>query len=58
MELLAESDWTESALQFLKKILYIIRINVKPCQISTENIIQSEYGENSPLKIFYLILKF
>lgn len=56
MELLANPDWTETATLFLKKVLHIIRLNVKPCQISTENVIQSEYGDHSPLKeiLFYI----
>lgn len=56
MELLAAPDWIENAIWFSKKILRFIRLNVKPCFLSTENIIQAEYGEDSPLReiLFYI----
>lgn len=56
MELLAAPDWIEKAIWFSKKMLRLIRLNVKPCFLASENIIQAEYGEDSPLReILYYI---
>lgn len=49
MELHGQQDWPESGVTFLKEMLKIIRQNVLPCKISYENIIQSEYGKESPI---------
>ncbi len=57
MELLAEPNWTENSVSFLKIILHLIRRNVKPCQISTENVIQSEYSADSPLNEILVYIK-
>lgn len=56
MELLAESNWIETSIQFLKKILAIVRVNVKPCPNSSSNLIQSEYAVDSPIEdmLFYI----
>lgn len=56
MELHASPDWPENGVTFLKKLLEIIRQNVLPCRIFTENIIQSEYDAHSPIKevLFYV----
>lgn len=56
MELQELSEWPQSGVWFLKKLLKIIRRNVQPCKISSENIIQSEYAADSPIKdILYYI---
>lgn len=56
MELRDQKNWPESGVSFLKELLKMIRHNVLPCKISSENIIQSEYGDESSIKdvLFYI----
>ncbi|XP_065204006.1 kinetochore-associated protein 1 [Planococcus citri] len=50
MELRGGQEWPESGVTFLKELLKIVRQNVLSCKISSENIIQSEFGNESPIK--------
>lgn len=56
MELLAEPNWTELSIKFLRVVLSIIRMNTEIWPNSSSKLTQYEYAVDSPMEemLFYI----